>query len=43
VWIDDKPVKVAQNGLIYQTRVNDKLINYSISFEYANNVINNIY
>jgi len=43
VWIDDKPVKVTQNGLKYQTRVNDKLINYSVSFEYANNVINNIY
>jgi len=43
VWVDDKPVNIKTNDITYQTRVNDKLINYTISFDYANNVINNIY
>ena len=43
VWLDDKPVRVSSSSLEYKTRVNDKLINYTIELEYSNNVINNIY
>ena len=43
VWVDDKPATVQSRGLQYQTRVNDKLINYTLQFTYANNEINNIY
>jgi len=43
VWVDDKPVNIKTDSVTYQTRTNDKLINYTISFDYANNVINNIY
>ena len=43
VWVDDKPVSITSNSLEYQTRVNDKLINYTLSFDYAYNKINNVY
>jgi len=43
VWVDDNPVNITSQDLTYKTRVNDKLINYTMSFKYANNVINNIY
>ena len=43
VWVDNKPVNIKTDNITYQTRTNDKLINYTISFDYANNVINNVY
>lgn len=36
------PVKVTNSGLEFKTRVNDKLINYTIDFEYAYNIIQNV-
>lgn len=46
VWItkgsDVLPINVKSQSLTYQTRVNDKLINYTISFDYAFDKINNI-
>lgn len=43
VWIDDAPVSITSNNITYQTRKNDKLISYTLSFDYAYNEINNIY
>ena len=46
VWInydgDTLPITVMSSSLNYKTRVNDKLINYTIDVEFANNKINNI-
>lgn len=36
------PINVKTDSLELKTRINDKLINYSLSFEYAYNKINNI-
>ena len=36
------PVNVKTSSLEYKTRVNDKLVNYNIEFEYAYNIIQNI-
>lgn len=43
VWVDDRPVSVKTNSLNIKKHINDKLINYSLDFEYSNNIINNIY
>lgn len=43
VWVDDKPVTVKTNSFRYKKHVNNRLINYSLDFEYSNNVINNVY
>lgn len=46
VWIEDNskvlPVNVKSKSLSFKTRVNDKLINYTIEFDYAFDKINNI-
>jgi hypothetical protein len=46
VWMLDGataiPLNVGTTSLEYKTRVNDKLINYAIDFEYAFNDINNV-
>ena len=46
VWInyggDTLPITVLSSNLNYKTSVNDKLINYTIDVEFANNKINNI-
>lgn len=46
VWRYDNgiftPLKVTKSSLEYKTQANDKLINYSIDFEYAFNEINSI-
>jgi len=46
VWInydgDTLPITVMSSSLNYKTSVNDKLINYTIDVEFANNKINNI-
>ena len=36
------PVNVKTSSLEYKTRVNDKLVNYNIEFEYAYNIIQNV-
>jgi len=36
------PVNVATSSLEYKTRVNDSLVNYTIDFDYAYNIIQNI-
>ncbi len=43
VWLDDKPVHITSNNLEYKTVKNDSLINYTLTFDYAYNEINNIY
>lgn len=43
VWLDDKPVSITSNGMQYQTLRDDRLINYTFTFDYSNNVINNVY
>jgi len=46
VWINydgnTLPITVLSSSLNYKTRVNDKLINYTIDVEFANNKINNV-
>lgn len=51
IWIDenalqggvgDSPVYLTSNSLEYKTQKYDKLINYTLEFEYSNNEINNI-
>ena len=46
VWIDYDsnilPVNVSSNGMEFKKHVNDKLINYNISVEFANNKINSV-
>jgi len=46
VWINydgnTLPINVMSSSLNYKTSVNDKLINYTIDVEFANNKINNI-
>ena len=37
------PVNVASTSLEYKTKLNDKLINYEIDFDYAYNEINNVW
>lgn len=43
VWVNDKPATVTTGNLTYKTQVNDRLIQYTIEFEYSYNVINNVY
>lgn len=43
VWVDDKPVSVGTRSLQYKTRINDRLINYTMEFKYAYDTVNNIY
>ena len=46
VWIYENngyvPVNITNSNLEFKTRVNDKLINYTIEFEYAFNTIQNV-
>tara|TARA_R100000742_G_C4278574_1_gene101602 strand:+ start:2331 stop:3887 length:1557 start_codon:yes stop_codon:yes gene_type:complete len=46
VWVDDTstvlPINLKSNSLRFKKSVNDKLINYSVQFDYAFNKINNI-
>ena len=43
VWVDDKPANVTTSSIQTKTRLNDKLIDYTIGFEYAYSEINNVY
>jgi len=46
VWVDNGtdvlPIRPVTNSLTFKTSVNDKLINYTLDFEYAFDKINNI-
>lgn len=42
VWVDDLPVIVMTNKFEFKTRQNDGKINYTVSFKYAHQAINNI-
>jgi len=46
VWVDDGtntlPINLKSNSLAFKKSVNDKLISYSLSFDYAYDKINNI-
>lgn len=42
VWLDGIPINVKSSSLEFKTRIVDKLISYSIDFEYAFDEINNI-
>lgn len=42
VWLNGVPVNVKTSSLEYKTRIVDKLISYSIDFEYAFDNINNV-
>ena len=41
VWLNDEPIVVKTTSLQFKTRVNDKLIDYTMEFEYANKEVNN--
>lgn len=43
VWVDDKPARITTSSLDYKKHINDKLINYTLEFDYANDVINTVY
>ena len=42
IWIDDKPATIVSNNFEELTRLNNDLINYEITFEYANDLISNV-
>ena len=42
VWIDGNPVNIRSNSLELKTRIVDKLISYSIDFDYAYDEISNV-
>ena len=42
VWMNGKPVNIDTSSLDFKTRIVDKLISYSLDFEYAYDEINNV-
>jgi len=46
VWITEEnrtvPVNIKDSSFNYKTHLNDKLVNYTVQFEYAFDGINNI-
>jgi hypothetical protein len=46
VWVYNngikRPVNVATSEMELRTHVNDKLINYTMEFEFSNEIINNV-
>ena len=46
VWIRENnqtlPIKIKDSSFTYKTHLNDKLVNYTVQFEYAFDGINNI-
>lgn len=42
ILVNNKPAKIRTKNISYNKHINDKLINYSIEFDYANYVINNV-
>lgn len=42
IMLDDKPVKITSKGVELQKAINKKMINYELTFDYSNPVINTI-
>jgi hypothetical protein len=42
VLVNAKPAKIRTKSIAFNKHINDKLINYSIEFDYSNYVINNV-
>ena len=42
IWIDSLPAQIESKTFEQRTRLNDDLINYEITFEYANDYISNV-
>ena len=42
IMLDDKPVKIASKSLELPKHINKKIINYEVSFEYSNPIINTV-
>ena len=42
VWLDGKPVMIITKEQQLKTQLKEKLINYTIDFKYANDIINNV-
>lgn len=42
IWIDQEPFTIQSNNMNFKTKVNDKLIQYTIRFEASNELINNV-
>ena len=42
ILLDDKPVKLKTKGVDVQKHINEKLINYTLEFDYAYDIINNV-
>ena len=44
IEIDSKslPINISSSSLAFKTQLNDKIINYTIDVEFANNTINDI-
>ena len=42
IWIDQTPVNIVSGSLEYKTKIVDRLITYSLDFEYAYDLINNV-
>lgn len=42
IWLDDLPAQIESKTFEKRTKLNDDLINYEITFEYANDYISNV-
>lgn len=42
ILLDNKPVKIKTKSIEKVKKINDKVINYSMEFDYANDIINNV-
>ena len=42
ILLDNKPVKIKTKSIEKVKNINDKMINYSMEFDYANDIINNV-
>ena len=42
ILLNDKPVKLKTKGVDVQKHINEKLINYTLEFDYAYDIINNV-
>jgi 3-phosphoglycerate kinase len=42
ILLDNKPVKMKTKTIEKVKKINDKMINYSMEFEFANDIINNV-
>ena len=42
IWIDDIPVNISTSSVQYKTKQNDRMINYTMTFDYSANVIQDV-